>query len=52
MTNGFAAVLAQYSLGLGSEIEVLHCLPQGMLGELPRPKEVGVAEIPELTREL
>ena len=52
MTNGLAAVLAQYSLGLGSKIEVLHDLPQGMLGELPDLKEVRLAEIPELPSEL
>jgi hypothetical protein len=52
MTNGLAAVLAQYSLGLGSKIEVLHDLPQGMLGELPDLKEVRLAEIPEFPSEL
>ena len=52
MANGLAAVLAQDSLGLGSKIEVLHDLPQGMLGELPDLKEMRLAEVTELTGEL
>jgi hypothetical protein len=52
VANGLAGVLAQYSLGFGSEIEVLHDLPQCMLGELPHLKEMRLAEIAELLSKL
>ncbi len=52
MANGLAAVLAQCSLGFRSKMEVLHELPQGVLGELPGLKEMRLAESAELTGEL
>ena len=52
VTDRLAHVLAQYSLGLCAEVEVLHHLTQCMFSELPHLEKMDLAKFAELLRKL